>query len=126
MKSIFILLSLSLMAAVSLVNTSFAEGNAANGQKVFKRCGICHSSTKGARNRIGPNLFGVYGRKSAQVAGYRYSKAMKAADLTWDDATLNTWLTKPRGLVKRTKMTFAGLRRANQRADVIAYLKTLK
>ncbi len=126
MKRIFIALSVSIMAAVSFSSASFAEGDAVKGQKVFKKCKACHTVNEGGKKLIGPNLFGIVGKKSAQMEGFKYSKAMTASGLTWDDATLDTFLKKPKAMIKKTKMTFAGLKKDKQRANVIAYLKTLK
>ena len=126
MKRIFIALSVSIMAAVSFSAASFAEGDAVKGQKVFKKCKACHTVNEGGKKLIGPNLFGIVGKKSAQMEGFKYSKAMTASGLTWDEATLDTFLKKPKAMIKKTKMTFAGLKKDKQRANVIAYLKTLK
>lgn len=126
MKRIFIALSVSIMAAVSFSSASFAEGDAVKGQKVFKKCKACHTVNEGGKKLIGPNLFGIVGKKSAQMEGFKYSKAMTASGLTWDEATLDTFLKKPKAMIKKTKMTFAGLKKDKQRANVIAYLKTLK
>ncbi|PCI51209.1 MAG: cytochrome c family protein [Alphaproteobacteria bacterium] len=126
MKRIFLILSISAITALSFSMTSFAEGDAVKGLKVFKKCKACHTADEGGKNRVGPNLFGIVGKKAAQREGYKYSKAMIASGLTWDEATLDTYLTKPRALVKKTKMTFAGLKKDKQRADIIAYLKTLQ
>lgn len=103
-----------------------AEGDAAKGEQVFKKCMACHSATD-ATNRVGPSLHGVVGRPAASVAGYNYSEAMKkkaAEGTTWDEATLDTYLTKPQAYVPGTKMAFPGLANADDRANVIAYLKT--
>ncbi|MEH6544917.1 MAG: cytochrome c family protein [Sneathiella sp.] len=118
-------LGLSLAIALS-ASAAFAEGDAAKGAKVFKKCKACHTIEKGGKNKIGPNLFGVVGRKSAQVEGFKYSKAMKAADLTWDDSNLDQYLTKPKAFIKGNKMSFAGIKKENQRQDLIAYLKTFQ
>ncbi len=126
MKRIFLILSVSVMAAISFSAASFADGDAAKGAKVFKKCKACHTVNDGGKNLVGPNLFGIVGMKAAQVKGYKYSKAMKASGLTWDEATLDTYLKKPKALVKKTKMTFIGLKKDKQRANVIAYLKTLQ
>lgn len=101
---------------------AFAEGDIAKGEKVFKKCKTCHAVGEGAKNRIGPTLNGVVGRESAMVEGYKYSKAMKAVGLTWDEETLTAYLTKPRKTVKGTKMAFAGLKKEADLVNVIAYL----
>lgn len=101
---------------------AFAEGDIAKGEKVFKKCKACHAVGEGAKNRVGPILNGVVGREAAMVEGYKYSKAMKAAGLTWDEETLTAYLTKPRKTVKGTKMAFAGLKKEADLENVIAYL----
>ena len=126
MKRILLTLSVSAIAAISFTGNSFADGDVGKGKKVFKKCKACHTVTDGGKNLMGPNLFGIVGQKSGQKEDYKYSKAMLAANLTWDEATLATYLTKPRALVKKTKMTFGGLKKEKQRANIIAYLKTLK
>lgn len=126
MKHIFLILSVFIMAAVSFSTPSIAEGDAVKGQKVFKKCKACHTVNKGGKNRVGPNLFAVAGAKAAEKEGYKYSKAMVKSGLIWDDATLDSYLKKPRALLKRTKMIFVGLKKEKDRADVIAYLKTLQ
>jgi cytochrome c len=102
-----------------------ADGDPAAGQIVFRKCAICHSVDP-ARKGVGPLLRGVVGRHSASVAGYAYSSAMQAADKTWDPPTLDTYLTNPRAMVPGTKMIFPGLPKPEDRANVIAYLATLK
>ncbi len=101
---------------------ALAEGDAAKGEKVFKKCKTCHTFDPG-KKKIGPHLKGIIGRKSASVEGYKYSKAMKAADVTWDEETLDKYLTKPKAFIKGTKMSFGGLKKDSQRQDLIAYLK---
>ena len=104
-------------------------GDAAKGKKIFRKCKACHAVGKTAKNKVGPVLNGVVGRKAASFAGYKYSKAMKAAaekGLIWDAANLDKFLTKPKKFVPKTKMSFAGLKKAEQRADLIAYLATFK
>jgi len=114
-------LALAFAAAVGS-GTALAEGDAAAGEKVFKKCKVCHSFDPG-KKKIGPHLMGVVGRKSGSVEGYKYSKAMAAADITWDEANLDKFLTKPKAFLKKTKMSFGGLKKESQRADLIAYLK---
>jgi cytochrome c len=115
------------VAAVASVTLSAAAcaGVAAAGKSVFNKCAICHSPAEG-KNGLGPTLFGVVGRPSASVAGFSYSDAMKAAKKTWDEATLDVYLTDPKAAVPGTKMIFAGLPKPEDRANVIAYLATLK
>ena len=99
--------------------------NAENGQKVFKaQCSICHDVAAG-KNKIGPSMFGVVGRKAGTEAGFTYSDGNKNSGFTWDQATLDKYLTDPRGNVPGTKMTYAGLKSDEQRKDLIAYLSTL-
>lgn len=100
-------------------------GNAANGAKVFVQCKTCHVTTAGV-NRIGPSLHAVVGRKSGSVPKYNYSAANKNSGLVWTEAELFTYLENPRKVMPGTKMSFAGLKKPQDRADVIAYLKTQK
>ncbi|MBC2653421.1 c-type cytochrome [Novosphingobium flavum] len=92
---------------------------------VFARCAVCHNATKGAGAKIGPDLWGVYGGKAAR-ANFKYSQALKNAKLKWDDATLDKWLTAPMAMVPGTIMSFPGLKDPAKRAEIIAYLKTLR
>ena len=99
--------------------------DAVAGQAVFKsQCSICHSPLAD-KNIVGPSLFGLIGRKSGSVAGFHYSAANKAADITWNADILDKYLTSPRDVVPGTIMTYAGLKDAAKRADLIAYLETL-
>jgi len=102
-------------------------GDAKNGQAVFMdNCGVCHDASRGGPNKIGPNLFGVVGRKSATAPGYMYSPAMMMANLTWDMPTLQVYLAGPQKKVPGTKMGFPGFSDPGEEADVIAYLNSLK
>lgn len=113
-----------LMAA--LVGTSAsADGDATAGKVIFSKCAICHSNVAG-QVKLGPPLWGVVGRPSASVPNYVYSEAMKNAHKTWDAATLDTYLTNPRGVVPGTKMIFPGLKEQADRDNLITYLGTLK
>lgn len=104
-----------------------AQGTAPAGQPpaAFAMCMSCHSVTPGD-NRLGPSLFGVFGRKAGSEAGFAYSEAMKASGRTWDEATLDKYLTNPRQELPGNKMTFAGIEDPARRKAVIDYLKTLK
>jgi cytochrome c len=114
------------LAACLLTPAPARAQNAENGKAVFKQiCSICHEVVAD-RNRIGPSLFAVVGRKSGQVPGYNYSDGNKGANMTWDEATLDKYLVNPRGVVPGTKMAYAGLKDDQKRHDLIAYLATLK
>lgn len=119
---------LSLALALLLWNAphAFAAGDATKGAGVFARCAVCHNAENGGGNKIGPNLFGVAGRAAGAVPGYSYSTAMKNSGITWNDANLTEYLTSPKTKVPGNKMSFGGLSDANQLADLIAYLKSLK
>ena len=91
----------------------------------FAQCAACHSVEAG-KNGVGPTLFGLVGRKAGTVPGYAYSDANKNSGLTWDEATLDEYLTAPMKKIPGTKMAYAGLADAAKRTEMIAYLKTLK
>ena len=114
---------LGFTAALTMaVPLALAEGDAAAGEKVFKKCKACHVVDK-EKNRLGPHLIGIMGRASGSVDGYKYSKAMQAAGLTWDETTLDQYLADPKGFIPKNKMAFPGLKKDEDRANVIAYLK---
>jgi cytochrome c len=105
-----------------------ANADPKKGEQIAKVCLQCHTFQKGEANKIGPNLFGVVAEENiASAAGYSFSPALlKDKDQKWDPEKLNVWLYKPQQFAQGTKMTFAGLPKAQDRADVIAYLETLK
>ena len=100
----------------------FASTSAAEGEKIFKRCAACHSITQGGKNKIGPALWGVLGRKAGNISDYKYSKAIVAHGKPWSFEEMNGFLLKPKDWIKGTKMSFAGLKNANERAAVILYM----
>ncbi len=102
-----------------------AAGDAAKGAVVFKRCVACHTVEPGKKAGMGPNLAGIVGRK-AGTTSFAYSPAMKAAAISWTPDKLDTFLTRPAAMIKGSRMAFAGLPDAQDRADVIAYLATRK
>jgi cytochrome c len=111
--------------AVLAAGTAMAAGDPANGEKVFKRCTACHV-VNAEQNRVGPYLKGVIGRQAGHVEGFKYSEAMAAKGaegMVWDDATLDAYLADPKGYIPKNKMAFPGLKKPEERADVIAYLK---
>lgn len=95
----------------------------ANGERVFARCRSCHTVTEGGPNRVGPNLWNIFGREAGSHPDYRYSEAVEAADFVWDAERLDHWLENPRDFLPGNKMSFAGVRDADDRRDLIAWLK---
>jgi len=97
------------------------------GAKISKKCASCHTFGKGEAAKVGPNLFGVVNRKKASMAGFSYSEAMKAKGGAWDIESINQFITKPKDFIPGTKMGFAGLKKPQDRADMILFLeKTTK
>ena len=100
--------------------------SAERGERTFnQQCKACHTVEKGGPSPIGPNLFGVVGRKAGTLAGYEASETMKKSGITWDDASLGEYLKDPKAKVPDGKMAYAGLKQTAQLNDVIAYLKKL-
>ena len=97
-------------------------GDAASGEKIFKKCAACHSIIKGGKNKIGPALYDVVGRQIGGVSDYKYSKALAEYGKSWTLEELNGFLLKPSKWIKGTKMAYAGLRKEKDRASVIKYL----
>jgi cytochrome c len=125
MKLTSIALSIAVATWVSTA-TAFADGDAVNGEKVFKKCMACHTVTE-KTNKVGPYLLGVVGRPIATAENYNYSDAMKEYALVgkvWDEANLTVYLENPKSVVAKTKMAFPGLKKPEDRLDVIAYLKS--
>jgi len=119
-----LLLSAVLFAATLFPELSGAVAqDAERGERLFRRCVVCHTATEGGANKVGPNLFGVVGRDIATKEGFRYSKALLALEGSWTEGALNQYLLSPRTYARGTKMAFAGLRKTQDRTDVIAWLK---
>ncbi len=108
---------------VASLPAPFNTGDYENGKTKFAQCAACHTITQGGPNMTGPNLFGVFGRKSGTAPGFTYSDGMAALNQTWDAAKINTWITNPKAVVADTHMTYPGMKDPKDRIDLIAYLK---
>ena len=118
--------SMAMAALLALAGPALAQDDSAqNGEKIFKRaCFVCHAPEAG-KNKVGPSLFGVVGRKAATGEGFSYSSALKDKNVAWNDESLDKYLEDPRAFAPGNKMAYAGLKKADERKQVIAYLKTL-
>jgi len=120
----FNLLSVLLVAGSIGAVASARAQNAAHGAQVFESCAACHATN--GENGAGPGLGGIVGRKSGSATGFRYSKAMKSANIVWNDRSLDAYLEAPQEAVPGNVMPFSGIEDARERKDLIAYLETLK
>lgn len=112
-------------AALMLISQAQAD-DAKEGGAIFQRCAICHSNTKGAPAKIGPNLFGVVGRKAGTEANFSYSAAMKNSGITWTDDKLEAYVQHPQAVVPGNRMAFGGLSSKHDAHELVEYLETLK
>jgi cytochrome c len=111
---------------IAVTSQALAAGDIAKGKKFAKKCKSCHTFKEGGKNGLGPNLFGILGKPAGVVEGYKYSKAMSSSGIVWDDSIFIEFITKPKKVIKGTKMSFKGIRKATQRADLLAYFSTLR
>lgn len=126
MSSMIKILSCVAFVLIASTGAALADGDAAAGAIVFKKCSACHTATE-AKNKVGPSLMGLVGRKVASVEGFKYSEAMKtfgADGKVWDETHLSAYLADPKATVPKNKMAFPGLKKPEDIQNVIAYLKT--
>lgn len=102
-----------------------AAADVKRGETSFKKCATCHTPEKGGANRVGPNLWDVVGAKKGHIAGFAYSTALTGKGGEWDYEALNQFIANPKGYINGTKMSFAGIKKPEERADLIAYLRSL-
>ena len=110
-------------AMLESLPAAYQSADLDNGQAKFALCKSCHTVVQGGGNMVGPNLYGVFGRKAGTSPGFTYSDGLKTSGIVWDAATLDKWITNPRALIPGTKMTYIGMSDPKDRTDVIAYLK---
>ena len=120
------LLVATVLAAIALSGPALADGDVAAGKKAFRKCQACHTAEADGKNKVGPSLHGVYGEPAGRNAKYKYSKAFQekvAEGLVWTEENLDSWLQDPQAFIKKAKMVLK-LRKPEERANVIAYLKS--
>ena len=101
---------------------ALAQGDAAEGEKVFNKCRACHAVDQ-PQNKVGPHLVGVFGREAGSVEDFRYSDALEQSGITWSEETIAEYVADPRGYIPGNRMAFAGLQNESEIADLLAYLK---
>jgi Cytochrome c2 len=116
------LLAVAFLAAT--LSPAAAAGDAKAGERVFLKCRACHQVGEKAKNVVGPELNGLFGRTAGTAPGYSYSEANKASGIVWDEANFREYIADPRATIPGTKMVFAGLKKEQEVDDLVAYLKT--
>ena len=112
-------------AVLATLPAPYRDADLYNGQARFAACRSCHTVARGAGAAFGPNLWGVFGRRSGTAPGYAYSEGLRRLGVTWTAETLDSWIADPRTVVPGTRMAYAGLENPHDRVDVVAYLKTV-
>jgi cytochrome c len=118
-----VLILASLLVPMSFVAAHAEGGDPVMGKRQFAPCSACHSLAAGEANKVGPNLHGIFGRKSGTKDDFTYSDAMKKAAIVWDEAKIDKYITKPQEFIPGNKMAFIGIAKEDVRANIIAYLK---
>lgn len=113
------------LSIATLGGTAMADGSPERGAEAFRKCAACHSTEKG-RHTTGPSLADIWDRKAGTVEGFRrYSQALRQSGVTWTERSLDEWLLNPRAYIPGNRMTFRGIENAQERADIVAYLKSV-
>lgn len=115
---------LAIAILVTTLSPAAAAGDAKAGERVFLKCRACHQVGEKAKNVVGPELNGLFGRTAGTAPGYSYSEANKASGIVWDEANFREYIADPRAKIPGTKMVFAGLKKEQEVDDLVAYLKT--
>ena len=118
-----VLLAAILLAGPTALPAAAAGPDLARGEKLFKKCIHCHTVSRQGKHRIGPNLFGLFGRKAGALPDFDYSDAWKKADFVWTDATLDEYLKDPHKMIPDNRMPFDGLASQTDRTALIAYMR---
>ncbi len=109
-------------ATLAALGENFIDADLGNGARQYRRCQACHTLNEGGRHTVGPNLHGIFNSEAAQKEGFGYSSQLASSGLVWDIETLDAWIENPRAMVPGNRMSFVGLRDADKRRDVIAYM----
>jgi cytochrome c2 len=112
----------ALLGLIAIATPAQAAGDIEAGKKAFAKCRACHQLDAG-KNAVGPSLAKLFGRKSGTVEGFKYSDAMKAKAVTWDETTIAAYMADPKGYIPGNKMVFPGIKKESEIADLLAYLK---
>jgi cytochrome c len=115
-------ISALLIAATAIPVPAAAAGDPEAGEKVFRKCQTCHE-VKAPKNKVGPHLVGIFGRKAGTVEGFKYSDAMKNSNVVWNEETISAYVKEPKGYIPDNRMVFPGLKKEEDVANLIAYLK---
>lgn len=116
---------LTIQEEVPPIDVLLISANIEAGRKIARKCMSCHTFDQGGKNKVGPNLWNILGAEKAQVGGFSYSSAMSEVSGVWSYTALDTFLANPRATIKGTKMTFIGLKKPHDRANLIGYLRIL-
>ena len=110
------------LAILASLPGEYSQADLDAGRRQFRRCSSCHTLAEGGPNRVGPNLHGLFDRSTGEVDGFNYSSALSDAEIDWSPEHLDSWLRDPRGYIPGNRMSFVGIRDADDRRDLIAYL----